>query len=142
MSLEDLRRQYTLGGLHEADMPPAQMALFSEWLSLAIDHAPGEWVEPYAMTLATSTADGHVSARNVLLRAFDEAVGERKDGSIILDGEGPTSATIFIVTRRVAFGLLEVRQNFGVTPPTAAALRPGVVIGGIAAHVEHAVDRA
>lgn len=70
MSLEDLRRQYTLGGLHEVELPEDPHDLFSVWMQTALENAPADWVEPYAMTLATSTADGLPSARIVLLRGF------------------------------------------------------------------------
>lgn len=73
MTLEDLRRQYTLGGLNENEMPEQPMELFAEWMKCALDNAPAEWVEPYAMTLATSTLTGEVSARIVLLRGFDDS---------------------------------------------------------------------
>jgi pyridoxamine 5'-phosphate oxidase len=73
MSLEDLRRQYTLGGLKEDDVPNQPLELFAEWMTSALDNAPADWIEPYAMTLATSTSIGEVSARIVLLRGYGEA---------------------------------------------------------------------
>lgn len=75
MSLEDLRRQYTMGGLDESSVPSNPMELFSEWMTSALDNAPVDWVEPYAMTLATTTSTGEVSARIVLLRGFDAEGG-------------------------------------------------------------------
>ena len=71
MSLEELRRQYTLGGLVEVDAPSQPLELFTVWLETARESAPADWVDPYAMTLATSTPSGDVSARVVLLRGFD-----------------------------------------------------------------------
>lgn len=41
---------------------------FGAWLGEALETEPGE---PNAMTLATATTDGDVSARTVLLRGFD-----------------------------------------------------------------------
>ena len=73
MSLEELRRQYTMGGLDESMAPAMPLDLFAEWMQSALDNAPADWVEPYAMTLATSTSDGLPTARVVLLRGFDEA---------------------------------------------------------------------
>ncbi len=72
MSLEELRRQYTIGGIDEAGMPNDPIALFGDWMQAALDNAPQEWVEPYAMTLATSDPSGSVSARVVLLRGFSD----------------------------------------------------------------------
>lgn len=72
MSLEDLRRQYTQNGLYEADLPPSPLELFSVWMKLALENAPQDWIEPYAMTLATSSPTGNVSARVVLLRGYDD----------------------------------------------------------------------
>lgn len=71
MSLEELRRQYTMGGLNEAEASTDPFELFSNWLDTAMKNAPADWVEPYAMTLATATPTGQVSARIVLLRGFD-----------------------------------------------------------------------
>lgn len=73
MSLEELRRQYTKLGLDESQVPGEPIAFFRQWLDEAIDQAPADWVEPYAMTLATSTSAGEVSARIVLLRGADES---------------------------------------------------------------------
>lgn len=73
MSLEELRRQYTMGGLSESEMPEQPIKLFHEWMQTALDNAPADWVEPYAMTLATSDDEsGALSARIVLLRGYDE----------------------------------------------------------------------
>jgi len=43
---------------------------FSLWFAAAIKERPGDWYDPTAMTLATSTTDGQVSARMVLLKSF------------------------------------------------------------------------
>ena len=72
MSLEDLRRQYTLGGLDEANVPDDPIELFGEWMQAALDNSPADWVEPYAMTVATASPTGDVSSRIVLLRDFDQ----------------------------------------------------------------------
>ena len=72
MSLEDLRRQYTLGGLSEDDIPADPIELFGTWMQSALDNAPADWVEPYAMSLSTCDAQGDLSARMVLLRGFDQ----------------------------------------------------------------------
>ena len=78
-----------------------------------------------------------------LLRGFDEAMGERQDGAVVLDLERPAlAAHLGIAALHVVLGLLEVGQHVVVAPAAAAHLRPAVEIGRRAAHIEHAVDRA
>ena len=64
-SVADLRREYTQGGLSEADAGDDPVALFRRWFDAAV--AAG-LPEPNAMTLATATRDGAPSARVVLLK--------------------------------------------------------------------------
>jgi pyridoxamine 5'-phosphate oxidase len=71
MSVENLRRQYTLHGLSENAVAEDPIRQFDAWMQEALDQAPDDWVEPHAMTLATSTSTGDVSARIVLLRGYD-----------------------------------------------------------------------
>ncbi|HEY7032870.1 MAG TPA: pyridoxamine 5'-phosphate oxidase [Thermomicrobiales bacterium] len=69
MSLADLRRDYTAGGLAEADVDPdpiAQFALWFEQARVTTGH------EPNAMTVATVDTDGVPAARMLLLKGFDE----------------------------------------------------------------------
>lgn len=68
MDLADLRKDYTLRGLHESDVDPDPIKQFDAWLRVALQTP---MPEPYAMTLATATPDGVPSARIVLLRGFD-----------------------------------------------------------------------
>jgi len=68
MSLADLRRAYARAELDERKLDPDPLRQFLSWLDEAV-HA--ELLEPNAMTLATSTPDGHPSARIVLLKAAD-----------------------------------------------------------------------
>jgi pyridoxamine 5'-phosphate oxidase len=68
-SLADLRRDYTLHGLHEADVDANPFQQFQVWFDQAVAAA---LPEPNAMTLATATPDGIPSARVVLLKGFDE----------------------------------------------------------------------
>lgn len=70
MDTSHLREDYRKGELVEGSVPPDPLPLFRDWLSAAIDAG---LPEPYAMTLATATADGVASARIVLLRTADEA---------------------------------------------------------------------
>jgi pyridoxamine 5'-phosphate oxidase len=69
MDIGDLRAEYTLGTLTEAGVDPDPIRQFEAWLAQAI--AAG-MPEPHSMTLATSTPDGAVSARIVLLRGIDQ----------------------------------------------------------------------
>jgi len=66
--LAALRREYQKGGLHRSDLDPDPVAQFRRWFQQAVE---AELLEPNAMTLATAGADGRVTARTVLLKAFD-----------------------------------------------------------------------
>lgn len=65
----DLRRDYTLKGLSEADVDANPFRQFQIWFDQAV---AANLTEPNAMTLATATADGTPSARIVLLKGYDE----------------------------------------------------------------------
>jgi pyridoxamine 5'-phosphate oxidase len=69
ISIADLRQNYTLKGLSEAnaDLNPFQQ--FQTWFEEAVN---AQLPEPNAMTLATIAPDGKPSARMVLLKDFDE----------------------------------------------------------------------
>jgi pyridoxamine 5'-phosphate oxidase len=64
----DLRREYMLGGLSEADADPDPLAQFARWMRDAIDAG---LPLPNAMTLATVSAQGTPDARVVLLKGVD-----------------------------------------------------------------------
>ncbi len=68
-NVADLRRNYTLAGLTEADAGPDPVALFRTWFDAAVS---AELPEPNAATLATATPDGRPSGRVVLLKGFDD----------------------------------------------------------------------
>lgn len=67
--IADLRKDYKLASLDESEIAPYPLAQFGKWWDDAIH---SEIDEANAMTLATSTPDGHPSARIVLLKSFDE----------------------------------------------------------------------
>ena len=67
--LSDQRLDYTQGALSEAEAPADPLILFDRWFHEALDQ---EVLEPYAMTLATSSASGRPSARTVLMRGYSE----------------------------------------------------------------------
>jgi pyridoxamine 5'-phosphate oxidase len=67
-NLADLRKDYGLAGLSEADAGDDPLALFRRWFDQAV---AAELSDPNAMILATCTPDGTPSARAVLLKALD-----------------------------------------------------------------------
>lgn len=67
--IANLRREYTQGGLHRSDLDPNPFAQFRKWFDQA---RSAKLLEPNAMTLATSDSAGFVTARTVLLKAYDE----------------------------------------------------------------------
>lgn len=64
-----MRRSYELGGLDEADLAPTWLEQFTRWFA---DAEEAGLPEANALVLATASADGHPSARTVLLKGFDE----------------------------------------------------------------------
>jgi pyridoxamine 5'-phosphate oxidase len=66
--IADLRREYSLAQLDVATVDPDPIVQFSRWFEQA---RASELLEPNAMTLATSAADGWPSARVVLLKEVD-----------------------------------------------------------------------
>jgi len=68
MNIADLRREYMLGGLSEADADPDPFAQFERWMRDAIDAG---LPLANAMTLATVSAQGTPDARAVLLKGVD-----------------------------------------------------------------------
>ncbi|MCS6865473.1 MAG: pyridoxamine 5'-phosphate oxidase [Gemmataceae bacterium] len=68
-NIADLRKEYSLAGLSEADAGDDPFALFHRWFSQAV---AAELTDPNAMILATCTPQGRPSARAVLLKALDE----------------------------------------------------------------------
>lgn len=69
-TIADLRRNYTLAGLSEADADENPFRQFECWFTEA--SVANLATEVNAMTLATATPDGKPSARIVLLKGFDE----------------------------------------------------------------------
>lgn len=69
MNVSDLRREYSLAGIDERQLPPEPVAQFRAWLAEAVAVDP---LDPTAMTLATADGAGRPSARVVLLKGYDE----------------------------------------------------------------------
>ena len=70
MQIVNIRKEYTQGGLLEAEIDADPIRQFQTWFEQAL---AAQVPEPNAMTLATATADGQPAARIVLLKAFDAA---------------------------------------------------------------------
>lgn len=85
--IDQMRQDYTLGGLMEQDVSSDPVVQFELWFSEANgrkvnaagtthDAAPSAgtgiptWLEPNAMTLSTASRDGGVSSRTVLLKGI------------------------------------------------------------------------
>lgn len=68
-SIADLRQNYTLAGLSEADLHADPIAQFKVWFQQALD---ADLLEPNAMTLATASPDGKPTARIVLLKGVSD----------------------------------------------------------------------
>ena len=65
----DMRKEYALAGLDEADLDADPIRQFAQWFAEA--QSVGV-LEPNAMTLATVSTDGVPAARIVLLKGCDE----------------------------------------------------------------------
>jgi len=68
MTLVDLRKDYSLAGLNEADLARDPFRQFEKWFQEA---EGAKLIEPNAMTLATATRHGVPSIRTVLLKGVD-----------------------------------------------------------------------
>ncbi|MBA1377110.1 pyridoxamine 5'-phosphate oxidase [Pseudomonas brassicacearum] len=69
LSLANMRRQYTLDGLDEAQSPDDPLALFSVWMQQARE-TESPPVEANAMALATVDEQGRPHCRVLLLKGF------------------------------------------------------------------------
>jgi len=67
--IAQLRRDYARARLDEADVSHDPLVEFARWFAEAQE---AKVPDPTAMTLATSSPDGHPSARIVLLKGFDQ----------------------------------------------------------------------
>lgn len=70
MNISDMREDYRDGELNREDMAGDPFRQFDVWFKEAL--AKSEISEANAMTVATAGADGRVTARTVLLKAWDE----------------------------------------------------------------------
>lgn len=68
MDLENLRRSYDENSLEKEELAACPFEQFSAWFDDAKTRSPVDWFEANAMTLATASNSGEVSARIVLLK--------------------------------------------------------------------------
>jgi pyridoxamine 5'-phosphate oxidase len=95
-SVADLRREYRAQTLCREGLAATPVEQFRLWFEQA---RAAQLTEPNAMTLATADAAGRVTARTVLLKAYDERgfvfftnYGSRKAGQM---AENPRAALLF-----------------------------------------------
>ena len=95
--LFEFRKNYTQGGLSLHQVLPNPLAQFNLWFDQAVY---AELTEPNAMTLATATREGKVSARVVLLKEVDTngyvfytSYTSQKSSNI---KENPNAALVFL----------------------------------------------
>jgi pyridoxamine 5'-phosphate oxidase len=72
MSLADIRREYTSGGLRRADLDANPIAQFQKWFTQAEAALARHQLDVNAATLATADKNGIPSARTVLLKGLGE----------------------------------------------------------------------
>ncbi|MCA9125908.1 MAG: pyridoxamine 5'-phosphate oxidase [Planctomycetales bacterium] len=70
MEIEGLRRNYDAGKLDFEQLCSDPIDQFAVWFEQAKQSSSAAWFEVNAMTLATSTADGSVTSRIILLKQF------------------------------------------------------------------------
>jgi pyridoxamine 5'-phosphate oxidase len=122
-----LRREYSLGGLVESDLPSEPFTLFQRWYDDAVAAAV---YEPNAMVVATASADGRPSARLVLLKGFSPEgwvfftnLGSRKGVELAADPQvallfpwHPLERQVRVDGRAVELGRDDVAAYFETRP--------------------------
>jgi pyridoxamine 5'-phosphate oxidase len=104
----ELRREYTTRGLHRADLHEDPVEQFRRWFH---DAQAAALLEPNAMTLASADAAGRVTARTVLLKAYDAR------GFVFFTNYSSTKAAQIAENPRVAllFAWLPLERQVSVT---------------------------
>ncbi len=72
MSIDQMRKNYSMAGLSRQEVDLDPMVQFARWFDQANQPDLPEWLEINAMSLATSDPTGHVSVRIVLLKGIDQ----------------------------------------------------------------------
>ena len=75
------------------------------------------------------------------LRGLQEDLLYRIAGARLVDGERPALAVIFAAEIGIVFRALEVGQHVGERPAGIAERGPLIVVGAVAADIDHRVDR-
>ena len=78
---DDVRKEYETRGLDRSQLVADPFEQFAAWFQDAVEHVPGKWLEPNAMTLSTAAPEQRsgtdeallVTSRTVLLKQFDDA---------------------------------------------------------------------
>jgi pyridoxamine-phosphate oxidase len=73
MTIQHMRKTYTMGGLDNKDVDPDPRVQFQIWFEEAQQSDLPDWFEVNAMTLSTTDGEGRVSSRIVLLKKVDES---------------------------------------------------------------------
>ena len=99
MTIADIRREYTLGGLRRADLDANPIAQFQKWFGQAAKVLAQKEIDVNAATLATADKKGKPSARIILLKGLDERgfnfftnYGSRKSHEL---SENPNASLVF-----------------------------------------------
>ena len=71
MNIQDLRRDYSFGGLVRSELPSDPMQLFHRWFTTLQSAELPNWFEINAMTLSTADPAGGACSRIVLLKGIE-----------------------------------------------------------------------
>lgn len=93
MELEDIRREYSKGGLRRKDLRSNPVEQFNLWLEQAVE---AKLIDPTAMTVATVDETGQPFQRIVLLKHVD------KDGFVFYTNLGSRKAQQIEVNSKVS----------------------------------------
>ena len=72
MDFHDIRKEYENLGIDESSLLESPIEQFRQWYELAVEKSPGKWLEPNAMSLATSDGAGLISNRYVLMKKIED----------------------------------------------------------------------
>jgi pyridoxamine 5'-phosphate oxidase len=72
MSIQEMRKTYSLAGLRTIDASSDPLVQFLRWFEESQQPDLPDWMEINAMTLSTADTTGHVSSRVVLLKGLEQ----------------------------------------------------------------------
>jgi pyridoxamine 5'-phosphate oxidase len=110
LEVANLRREYSSRSLRRGDLFPDPLTQFRQWFEEA---QKAELLEPNAMTCATADKSGRVTARTVLLKAFDER------GFVFFTNSSSTKARQITENPQAAllFAWLPLERQVSITGP-------------------------